>query len=283
MTFFYSDLGPEQNFPHAYLTGYKWSIEPVSFIELGGYLAVQSGGEGSPQASLGDRVLDVFPFTQVSNNQIQIGNKFGGIDFRFRIPPAQGLEIYLEMAFDDIHNEFQPNFVDDAGYVLGFYAPRLNRSGRWDLRLELHHTGIRYYRHSQFTSGWTLNNLFLGDPLGPDANAIYLNSHWDFTAKNQLSFAAAFESRSNDFYVGVGEVLDRFEKVQDNPEERRLRWMGEWYHRMAEFPLDFRVRFGYERVFNFNFVEGSDRNNFLGEMLFRINFDQWTRFPKYPK
>ncbi len=280
ISFFYSDLGPEQNFPHAYLATYKWSIEPLSYFEIGGFLGVQSGGEGSPEASFGDRVLDVFPFSQVSNNQIQIGNKFGGVDFRFRIPPAQGLEIYLEMAFDDIHNEFKPNFVDDVGYVFGFYAPRVNRSGRLDLRLEFHHTGIRYYRHSQFTSGWTLNDLVLGDPLGPDGNAVYLETGWDLNRENLLSFSSAVESRSNDIYVGVGEILDRFEKVQDNPNEYRIRFMSEWYHRMAELPLDFRIRLGYERVLNFDFVEGNDRNNFLGEMLFRINFDQWTKFPK---
>ncbi|HKY62453.1 MAG TPA: capsule assembly Wzi family protein, partial [bacterium] len=99
LSFFYSDLGPEQFFPNSYLVGYKWSMEVNSFFEFGLYLATMSGGEGSPDASFGDRVLDIFPFGQVTgSDQVQIGNKFAGFDLRFRIPPARGMELYLEAA-----------------------------------------------------------------------------------------------------------------------------------------------------------------------------------------
>ncbi len=279
-SFFYSNLGSNQNFPDAYLTGYKLTIEPASFLEMGLALYDQSGGQGSPAASIGDRVLDLFPFTQFqsgSKGQVQIGNKLGGIDFRLRIPPLRGSEVYGEIIFDDTHSDLYTEFVQDMGYVLGVYVPRMYDSGKLDLRLEYHRTGVRYYRHSQFTSGVTLNQFLIGDNLGPNAQAIYLKSEWDVSHQDLASFNIDFESRSSDIWGGS---IDRFVVIQANPTEYRYRSTIDWLHRFSNLPLTLKGQLGYEHVQNFNWVQGRTQENFLGEVFLQFTFDQWTQFPK---
>src|SRR4030095_2501941 len=168
VTFFFAGTGPEQFFPNGYLLGHKWSFEPLTFFELGFSLTLQSGGLGSPPSDSLARVVDAIPIVNYLAT-IENGDKFAGIDFRFRIPPLWGLELYSELTFTDIDfRRVKSMFWQESGYNLGIYAPRLTRKGNVDLRLEYHHTGIRYYRHHQMLNGYTLNRFLIGDSLGPD-------------------------------------------------------------------------------------------------------------------
>ncbi len=286
VSFFFADLGPEQNFPNAYLVGYKWSLQPLSFFEIGASIVTQSGGDGSPEASFGERVIDTFPIVQIfSGPQVQVGNKLGGIDFRFRVPPARGLELFFEMVLDDTQSPFtNPKgfFDQDAGYVAGFYLPRVMNTGEVDLRFEFHRTGNRYYRHAQFTSGWTLNRYVMGDLLGPDSNGYYLTTSWDVDRNNLLTFHGAFELRRDDIYMLDDIPGERFDfiKIQENPDEHRYRGIVSWLFRVPDLPLQLQTNLGYEHVQNFNFVAGQSRNNFLGQATLQINLDGWTHFPR---
>lgn len=281
ISFFYTDLGPEQNFPNSYLTGFKWSLQPISFIELGAALVVQGGGEGSPPASFGERVSTLFGFNPEPEGQ-QLANKIGGFDLRFRIPTLRGVELFAEVMFDDRHNDFfsQAQLVDDAAYIGGLYLPRLNNAGSVDLQLEFHKTGNRFYRHATWTSGWTLNNFLIGDNLGPDAMGVYLISHWDLDPQHLFGFRAAFENRSGDIWTVDDPFQFNFIKVADFPDENRLRFVSDWLYRMKELPMELRLALGYERVWNFDYTAGSNRNNFLGEFGLRIYLDSATRFPR---
>ncbi len=282
-TFFFSNLGPEQDHKYAYLLGYKLSFEPVSFFEFGLELMNHSGGEGSPHASFGERVADVFPIIDsfITSKDFQISNKLAGMDFRLRIPPARNLELYGEMVFDDIDlGRLKSMFWEDAGYNLGLYLPRLTEDGRTDLRFEFHHTGLRYYRHSQFLSGVTLNRNLIGDALGPDANGFYVDTTWDVNRNNLIGLHGAFEFRDNDTYLTHGEPDFGFEITTDNPTEGRYRIQTDWTHRFGNYPLSTKIELGYERVQNFNFANGHNRNNFVGALSFHFDLDRRTQFPK---
>ena len=283
LSFFYSDLGPEQFFPHSYLTGYKFSLQPISFAEIGFSLLVDSGGEGSPSGSFGRRVATVFAFNPESDTQGDFSNKIGGVDFRFRIPPARGMELYLEAMFDDHHHSIfsTAQLVDDASYVGGFYFPRLNNTGSLDLRLEYHFTGPRFYRHSTWLSGWTLNKFLLGDDLGPNAQGAYVTANWDLNGHHLLTFNGAFEDRSDDLWTVDDPVQFNFKKVLDRPNEYRGRITAEWFHRIEDLPMNLRVQVGYERVHNFQFMQDNDRNNFLARGALEISLDRWTHFPQH--
>ena len=278
LSFFYADLGPDQYFPHSYLSGYKWSWLPISFFEFGLSMMVESGGDGSPSASFGKRVKAEFAFNPETAGQ-DISNKQGGFEMRFRIPPLRGTELYLETAFEDRHNNMfsHSQWVDDAAYVGGLYLPRLSNTGNVDLRLEYHYTGPRFYRHGDFRSGMTLNQFIIGDNLGPNAQGAYAILNWDINDRNIVTPELAFESRSNDTWAADNTKDFNLVKIASFPSENRYRLGTTWFHRFASFPLDVKLKGAYERVYNFNFVSGSDRNNFLGELTFQFNFDKWTR------
>jgi hypothetical protein len=281
-SFFYTDLGPDQHFPHSYIVGYKWNLQPLSFFELGASLINESGGEGSPDASFGKRVSNAFGFGPEPVGQIDLSNKVGGIELRFRIPPARGVELYAEAYFDDQHQNFlsKAQWVDDASYVAGIYAPRLTNTGNVDLRLEFHKTGDRFYRHGTFTSGLTLNNFILGDNLGSNGTAFYVVSNWDINPANLVTFNGALEFRESGMWA-IGDPFNfSIVKVVDGPTEKRIRGTVEWLHRWKSLPLYFKTQLGYERVENFGFAQGAGKNNFIGEFALQVNFDRWLHFPR---
>lgn len=278
LSFYYADLGPEQFFPNSYLTGYKWSWLPISFFEFGLAMQVEGGGKGSPDASFGKRVGAEFWMNPETNGQ-DISNKIGGFDMRFRIPPLRGTELYLETMFEDRHNNLfsSAQWVDDAAYVAGLYLPRLNNTGSLDLRFEYHRTGPRFYRHATFQSGLTENQFITGDYLGPNAQGVYGYLNWDVNSKNILSWLLSYEGRSNDTWTADNTSDFNLVKVQSFPIENRYRVGTTWLHRFEPFPLDVKLNASYERVNNFNFAAGDDLNNYLAQISFQFNFDQWTR------
>ncbi|MBI2336173.1 MAG: hypothetical protein HYU97_05370 [Deltaproteobacteria bacterium] len=272
-TFFYADLGPEQVFPHSYLAGFKFSFQPNSWFEIGMSNLDISGGDGSPTGSIWDRIGNVLPLKQlVSGNQDQIDNKLGGFDVRFRIPKALGMEVYLEAIFEDTPGGVKTFLLEDAGYLGGIFFPRLGKSGNMDLRLEYHRTGIRHYRHHQFSSGWALNGYLLADPLGSDGHGGYVDFNWDVDSKNLINFKTAFEIRSQDFYSGPRSLYGEFIRVQNFPEEVRLRFQTQWQHHMEKLPLRLTLQAGYEWVHNINYVFKEDAHHFVSSVSMDYQF-----------
>ncbi len=277
MSYFFSTLGPEQNYPYPYLLGYKFSIQPFSFFELGYSMLVESGGRGAPPNSFKNSLVEGIPFgTLYKGARTDIAsNKMGGLDFRFRIPPARNLEIYGEFILDDSPtiDRTEDFFLLDSGFMGGIYLGRLVNTGKADLRLEYHHTGPIFYRHGQYITGLTLNGFILGDNLGPDAQGFYLSSNVDINSQHLLTFNESIELRSGDIWANA--VSPQFVIVQNNPSENRYRTTVEWLYRMKENPFFIKTKAGYEFVQNFNFVSGQNKNNFLGEVGVQFNFDQW--------
>ncbi len=275
-SFFYSDLGNETYFKHSYLAGFKLSFKPWSFFEFGMSNLVMSGGAGSPDGSFTDRLGNLFPFVQTfQGNQVQIDNKMGGLDFRFRVPQLRNTEFYLEAIFDDTPGSFKAFVLDDGGFIGGLYIPRLNKTGTLDFRTEIHRTGKRYYRHGQFLSGMAQNKKILGDELGPDAFAIYNYLNWDICENHLLKFAAQYEHRSNDFYIGPRAIYDTFKKTIILPKEKRIQLSSEWVYRPQNNPFTLSTKIAFERVNNFNFSSGVSRNNLLASLNLDFNFDKY--------
>jgi capsule assembly protein Wzi len=273
-SFFIADLGERQNFPGAKLIGYKWSFLPSPRVEFGVSVTNQMGGRGSPTAAFGDRLLDLVPIIDpltLGSRDIEISNKFAGMDVRVRFPAARGLEWYAEFLLDDFdHRRIWGSFRDDAGWISGINLPRLTGDGRLQLTAEVQRTGLRYYQHVQFNSGVTFDNRIIGNALGPKSRAAYLRLSWDQGATSSLSLDGAFELRGNDRYrtawIDSVENRWRFVKVERRPHETRARialtWSGEF---SPTRPRVF-AELGYERVGNFAFVEGRERDNVLGRV-----------------
>jgi hypothetical protein len=273
-SFFVADLGERQNFPGANLIGYKFSFEPSPRVEFGVSVMNQMGGKGSPTASFGDVLIDLVPIIDpltIGNRDIQISNKFAGLDVRVRFPSARGLEWYVDGMFDDFdHRRVWGSFRDDAGWITGISVPRLTNDGRLQLAAEVQRTGLRYYQHVQFTSGVTLNGRIIGNALGAKANAGYARLSWDVGGTSSVSLDGAYERRSSDRYrVLVDDAEDngwRFELVESLPKETRARIALTWSGELSATRPRVLAEIGYERVGNFAFVSGQQRDNVLGRL-----------------
>jgi hypothetical protein len=271
---FLADLGDRQNFPGAKLVGYKWSFLPSSRVEFGVSVLTQMGGRGAPRASFGERLLDLVPIMDplfIGDRDIQISNKLAGMDVRVRFPSARGLEWYVDGMLDDFdHRRLASVFWQDAGWIAGLSVPRLRSDGSLHLAMEYHHTGLRYYQHGQFTSGVTFGQRIIGNALGSKSNAGYTRLTWDLGALSSVSLDGAYEWRSNDQYriqsIDVAEDRWRFVRVETRPRETRARVLLTWTGELSPTRPRVIAELGYERVGNFAFVRGEERNNVLARL-----------------
>lgn len=280
---FYSDLGPAQNFPHPYFVGYKISMTPSTNTELGFVVYTKSGGRGGPSANFGARLLDAFPFLNASffagvigtRGAFQFSDRYAGLDGRWRFPGMRNTEVYGELLFNDFDVRRLGSVLwEDAGHVAGVYLPRLTSNGALSGRVEFHHTGIRYYEHHQFTSGQTLRGVLIGDDLGPDAMGGYATLRWIATPRSRVELDGAVEQRKHDEY----EILPlpipqfKFHRTLERPREARLRAVLAWHFLARENGWGTLAQAGYERTRNFDFVDGIDRNGFLGRVGIEYRF-----------
>jgi hypothetical protein len=274
MSFYFSDLGSDQHYPHTKLYGYRFSSLPLENVQIGGTVAIQGGGDGSPEASFGEYVSDllIVPDLFMAEGDYQFSNKFVGVDFRFRMPSLNGTTIYWDMLVDDFDvRRLGSSLSEDAGHVVGIHFPRLDQQGRWGLGSEFRKTGLRYYAHSQFRSGYTRHRQILGDPLGPDASGVYGWLTCTPSASHDVSLNLSWDRRSNDQYqVDQTEGWD-FIKTEDHPEEYRYRATAQWVYQNLRRPIRIFVEAGVERAKNHAFQEGATRNNGLVGVRLEFN------------
>jgi hypothetical protein len=157
-------------------------------------------------------------------------------------------------------------FTEDAGYVWGISASCFPACGRVRASAEYHVTGLRFYTHGGYRSGFTVDRKFIGDPLGPRARGAYgildVDGH-----RQALRFDIAYEDRSGNKYGAVSTTPDdsdfRFIVLERHPAERR--WRATATMRLGGLSDRWGYTFtaGAERVENFAHVEGAWRTNGL--------------------
>jgi hypothetical protein len=224
--------------------------------------------------------VDLLPFLDASafdnkfgtRGLFQFSDHYAGVDGRFRLP-AGSASFYFEQLFNDFDvRRLKSVLWEDSGHIFGLDLPHLVPSGRVDLALEYHHTGVRYFEHEQFTSGQTLHGVLTGDPLGPNAQGAYTFVDWLASANNRLGMQVALERRSNDQYVFTPEPHYGFARVAIRPKEWQGRTLLTWQMLPERRQLGAQFQFGYERTRNFDFVEGDSRNGFLGRATLQYRF-----------
>ncbi|HYC52245.1 MAG TPA: capsule assembly Wzi family protein [Gemmatimonadaceae bacterium] len=238
MTALLGDLGGTQVPPHARLAAWQASVQPWSRFELGVAVAAQTGGDGGPQATFLERLIDLFPVIDALAPQhadLQFSNKFAGGNMRLRFPELSGLDVYYELQIDDFDGRrLRSSFVDDAGHLLGLRLPLIVGGDQLALRVEGHRTSIRLYEHTQFPSGYTYRQRLIGNPLGPHAVAGYASAEWRWTPHNAIGLAIGEESRDPSLYtVSVSGDRDRgftFVRQTNEPGVRGRRFLLNVHH-----------------------------------------------------
>jgi len=267
-----SRLENNRDIPHSYLVGYRLNIKPWKSLEMGLSALVHSGGDGSPPASLGSRILDhlivVEPLTKLGTpgrQKLAISNRFAGFDIRWRLPGAKAPQIYASLVFDDLgkFNQLGRVFGQDASYVTGVFLPQPFGNLQSSVRLEYREAGIRFYQHDPFSSGLTIDGIITGDNLGPNGRGGYLEFDAMRKLAGRLKLELAWEERSDDQYVVREGFI--FENVLNKPEEIRVRLVGSWEEKW-ELGLLTLARVGYEKIDNYGALQGMDRSNWLFEL-----------------
>jgi hypothetical protein len=207
------------------------------------------------------------------DEDFQFSDKYAGGEVRFRLERLASMELYGEILLNDLDfNRFGSSVTEDASHVAGIWLPRLDGAGRLDGRIELRHTGIRQYRHHQFTSGQVLVGQLLGDPLGPDASGGYLNLTLSPSTWQRVALDLAAESRRGDEYTdatGGARTID-FVRTLERPAERRLRAVGTWDGSFRAGTLRLLLQAGVERVTNVSFDDGVTDNGALARVMVEL-------------
>ncbi len=264
---FLADLGTEaQRYAHSKLFGWRLSFLPHRRLEMGVQFLVESGGDGAPEASLGERILDHLFFPDLfTKREFLFSNKVAGLDVRLRVPEAHGLEVWVELAIDDIDvRRFRSMLWEDGSWNVGVRFARVDPAGTLGLRIEAQHIGIRMYEHGDFTSGLTVERQLIGSALGPDANGVTLGVDWEADARNDLFLEGSVERRSNDPYELIVGTPFYFARLGIRPKELRWRVRAAWEHRPESGELwSLRLEGGYEYAKHFAFSRGDIRHNLL--------------------
>ena len=189
-----------------------------------------------------------------------------GLDARLTLP-AQGLDLYLEMATTDDHDLFESPIQAlwyEAVWTGGLRFSGLGEEGRFDLWAEANHAGVRPYTHHQFTSGVTLDRRVLGSPIGPTAAALQGGVEW-FGGVHSLSLSGAWERYEGDLYHNAGGSNLRWERLEDRPDEIRKRVTADWTLDPGAGGFRSSLRLGYEHVTRFDFTD-TNRANLLAQV-----------------
>lgn len=267
-TFFFADLGPEQNFQNPFFSGIKLSILPHPLFEFGVTKALIFGGSGAPNASFSDMFLEYFGVRPGDINITNLSNSLIGFESRLRIPSLRNTEVYGEFYFDDFNSSYiLRSFKQDTAILIGINVVRLDDKGSLGLCVEGRKMSPIIYKHGSWTSGWTENAFTLGDPLGGEAESISVRLRKNVNLQTTLATTLTTEKIASDVYSGTG-ARGRF-VTTSGPAETRYRGVIEAEHHFSKYwtkRWSANANLGYERVQGFNFVTGDNRNNFVGSL-----------------
>lgn len=284
ITLFGANLGPKQIRRYAWLTGYRLSYMPVRYLELGFGNVTMMGGQDAPALSAWDVFGEFFGF-RVAGTDPNSPNKTNHLmeaSALVRIPQLAGLELYGVLNNEDKRDTFRRFFRDGSAYLAGFYLPRIGNTGAADFRFEFRRMSALHYRHGIFNNGYTLNNFFVGDDLGPDALGIHTRFGYDFGDLASLAAIFDWEVRRSDLHTTTPDpdgTLGDIIVDANRPDEQRYRFVIEptIYRSNGD---EIKALAGYEHVVNAGFLEGISRNNWLVALSFRLNLDRYFRFER---
>jgi hypothetical protein len=279
-TLFVADLGTShQVHPHAKLVGYHLSMLPHPNVEIGAEVIDETGGDGSPPGTFTDRVIDLFPVFDLpllemlyrGYGNLRFSNKLVGVDSRIRVPSVAGMELYTEIALDDADiRRLRSTLLEDGGIIGGVAWSCLIECGRVVARFEYHQTGIRYYTHTDFSSGVQQQGDLLGDPLGPRGLGGYATLDAEAGRFGRLKASVAHEVRSGNLYrsAATDSTLSdfHFEQILHRPGEHRTRVGTEWRTGSVDSRWSGAIGFGVELVTNADFVADRRRLNSMARV-----------------
>ncbi len=252
--FFLGRLRDPQRFDGALVDGTRLQADLWDTVEIGLTHLIQLGGDGAPDFSFGDYLLE---HVQHNAESGEFANHRLSGDVAVTVPDL-GLRVYYELAAEDLRDEIGSMLRRDADHVLGVdveVAPRLG------LLIELTSTGVRSHEHQLFTTGTTHGGRIPGNPLGPGTLAAFVGARIDL-GEVMVSPWIEVARQSNDIYAfGTGDIL----RTDDLPDEWRTRAGTRAAFDVAR-DVRLEVRALAERVTTADFIPGNERWNAAAEV-----------------
>lgn len=278
LTLYGTNLGPGYALKWAWLAGYKLSLAPAKYVELGFGHAVVMGGQGASSLSALDIAGEFFGFRPAgtSASDPNLSNHMFDIDLLVRIPQARGLELYTNIAIEDKWKSINKTLKHGMSYLYGIYLPALNASGSLDLRIEYSHINPLQYRHGSYSDGFTINRRLIGWDAGPDSRALRALLRHTISEKLWWGFEFDWDWRSSDIWRELpnrGDIV----KVASGPTEQRFRGVFD-VDCYVKKTLQLHLTAGLERALNLNYQQGRDRWNYLLAAALTWHFDKRFSF-----
>ena len=225
-------------------------------MEIGFNLGRQVGGPGVND-SVGDNIRGLIGGTSADNS-----NGLAGFELRYRIPWLRNTELYGEFSGEDTAG-FWP-IVES--YVAGFYIPRLTVDGKNDFRFEFFQGNRILYTNGTFPEGYIYKGLPIGHSQGGAVQDFFARySHW-FSPRNSVAMEYFNTSRGDQGRVRVdGAGNFKADGVMQAIERKNA--LRAFWNLPLHGDVDMNVMYGWERINNFNLVEGVARTN----QLFKVD------------
>lgn len=257
--FFVGRLADPQTFSGSLVDATRIQVDLLDTAELGLTHLIQLGGDGAPDFTFGDYVLEHVRHNTGGTTPAGFANHRLSADVALSWPELAGLRVYYEVAAEDMRDELWNMLRRDADHVVGIEIDRLSR--RAALLVELTLTGVRSHEHDLFATGLTSRGRVAGAPLGPSSASAHVGLR--LQPADDALLAPWFEivHQSSDLF---GETAGRIARVEDLPDELRARG-GARAALLLSPDLTLALRALAERVSTADFVPGSTRWNAAAE------------------
>lgn len=280
-TGFLANMGPEQFHKNAWLIGWRLDYQPRKWWDIGLESATMFDGEGAESLSAWDlwREFSRIPFSTKANRNT---NRVFGMDMKWNVPQWRGFQIYGNCFFEDRYNTLMLIFGHSSAWMVGFYLPRVDYAGRWDLRTEFERVNDLPYHHSGHRTGWTLNKQLLGAMMGPDSDRVSTTITYNFSPQSILSTNISFLHRSGNKYKSNSKVtggVASITQTTDGPEEYHFLNLYSLAVPIAKKDnqniLFFKPAIGWDYVINKDFIQGNKKADFTAEIGLIIKFPEF--------
>jgi hypothetical protein len=159
-------LAAPQTYPGNLVSIARAQLDIDDRFELGAMQLLMLGGDGAPGLGFWDFVLEHVRRRDLSAGPNDSSNRRVGLDVAAHIAGFGGARITYQLMFEDLRKHLVDAVRYDADHVLGVTT-------RW-LAVEWQKTGVRAYEHIPRLTGFTTGGRIVGDPLGPDAQAVFI-------------------------------------------------------------------------------------------------------------
>ena len=206
-------LRDPQTYPGNLVSIARGQLDLGDHVEVGAMQLLQVEGDGAPHLGLFDFIKEHFTRGNASAGPDDSSNRRVGADVAWRIAGFDGARLYYQIMFEDWRRQFADALRYDADHVVGIEFSH-------GLLVEWQKTGFRSMEHTPRITGFTNDGRAVGSPLGPDAQALYIEGRIHRGVGTIYPWLELAQWSSDLYSYGFHQPIDR---LSQGPVEYRAR------------------------------------------------------------